>query len=56
MYKSLLIGLLLVNIGVTLFLLYRKKHRPSLANEPATTPTPPPTTRPTIPNMKAVSL
>ena len=55
MYKTLLIGLLLVNIGVTLFLLYRKNKGTVLKNEPVTTPTPPPP-RPTIPNMKAVSL
>ena len=53
MYKSLLIGLLLVNIGVTLFLIYRKKH--NLVDEPATTPTPSPS-QSAIPNMKAVSL
>lgn len=55
MYKPLLLGLLVVNIGLTLFILYRKNREPNI--EPTVTPSPTtPTPRPTIPNMKAVSL
>ncbi len=57
MYKSLVFGLLIVMIGVSLFLLYRKnlrnRHKSTApTSEPSTTPTP----RPTIPNMKMVPL
>jgi len=55
MYKSLLIGLLVANIGLTLFILYRKKRESTNESTPAPT-TSPPTPRPTIPNMKAVAL
>lgn len=54
MYKTLLIGLLVANIGLTLFILYRKKRESTNESTPA--PTTPVTPRPTIPNMKAVAL
>ena len=50
---AMIVYALLVIIGILLYFLYRKKHTPKLKyQEPSTTSTP----RPTIPNMKAVSL
>lgn len=55
MYKTLLIGLLIANIGLTLFILYRKNRESKNESTPPPTASPM-TPRPTIPNMKAVSL
>jgi hypothetical protein len=55
--KLIICGLLVINIGISLYLLYRKKHeQPKPTPKKDSEPTLAPSTQPTIPNMKAVAL